>query len=340
VSQRKTIAAILAIAALLGGAAWWMAKPRPSAAGSAPTAALRAASAPNAVTAGKTVLASSEALHAPQASPEVRSDSLRGTGVDGAIHLGIDGRPRADRDLRRMFDYFLTRQGERTPQAIRDDLQRYLRDAMADDPIGQAQVLSWFDQYVKAGQAATALSRSGDLAKDAAQMRAFHRQTLGDVLAQSWYGVEDDYAEYTAKRLQIEHDSTLSPADRSARLAALEDSLDPGQRDNQHASTDFQLAVAQSKQFIDGGTDPGARHQERANLWGEEAAQRLDALDRADADWQQRLRSYAVSRAAILADTTLSAAARAGRLDGLLAGFSEPERRRVLALADAGLLPR
>src|SRR5260221_12570780 len=66
-------------------------------------------------------------------------DSLRGTQVDGVVHLDANGQPLADRDLRRMFDYFLTRLGERDAVAIRGDLAAYLRGALHLDAAAQAR---------------------------------------------------------------------------------------------------------------------------------------------------------------------------------------------------------
>ncbi len=200
-------------------------------------------------------------------------------------------------------------------------------------------MLDWFDAYVATERAATALPRSGDLATDLARLRALHVERLGSALADAFYGADDAYAAYTAQRLALEHDATLPPAERSARLDALEAQRDPAQRSDERASTDFQWAVAQTGQLSAAAADASTRHEARAALWGEAAARRLAALDEAEARWNARLVDYARGRAAVLGDPRLDAAQRAAQLQALLAEFSEPERRRVLALAEAGLLP-
>jgi lipase chaperone LimK len=265
--------------------------------------------------------------------PAPREDSLRGTQVDGAVHLDANGRPKADRDLRRLFDYFLARTGEHTPEQIRADLLAYLRDVLALDAAAQAQLLAWYDAYLDTGRAAAALSRSGNLADDLARLHALHRERLGEALAQTWFGEEDDYADHTAQRLAIGHDDSLSPAQREEKLAQLDQSLEPAQRESLHASTDFQLAVAQSEQFTADHADASTRHAERAALWGEDAAKRLDALDQANRDWQQRLAVYTSGCNAVVNDAALPTASRELRLQALLSGFGDAERRRVLSLA-------
>jgi len=258
--------------------------------------------------------------------------------VDGGVHFDANGRPRADRDLRRLFDYFLARTGERAPEQVRADLLAYLRDVLGLDAAAQAQLLAWYDVYLDTGRAAAVLSRSGNLADDLARLHALHRERLGETLAQAWFGEEDDYADRTAQRLAIGHDDSLLPAQREEKLAQLDQSLDPAQRENLHASTDFQLAVAQSEQFSADHADVQTRHAERVALWGEDAARRLDALDQANQDWQRRLDDYSRRRDAVVADPALAPSVREQRLQDLLSGFSDAERRRVLSLADAGLL--
>jgi lipase chaperone LimK len=66
---------------------------------------------------------------------------------------------------------------------------------------------------------------------------------------------------------------------------------------------------------------------------GADAADRLEALDRTRADWDARVASYREARAAIEADASLPAEARAQAIDDLIAArFTGPERMRVAAL--------
>ena len=278
-------------------------------------------------------------LSAPEPARAARADSLRGTRVDGAVHLAANGAPVADRDLRRLFDYFLARLGERDPATIRTDVLAYLRDTLRLDDAAQAQVLAWFDLYVATGRSIAALPRGGDAASDVALLRRAHEHYLGSELARAWYGAEDDYAAYTAQRLALQHDAQADARLRSRQLDELDASLDPDERDGRHAATDFQIVVAQSRELDVAGADADARYAERAALWGDAAATRLAAMDDANARWEGRVQAYARARAALLADPRLSAAARATQIDALLATFSDAEQRRLLSLTQANLLP-
>ncbi|MCQ4165225.1 lipase secretion chaperone [Tahibacter harae] len=292
-----------------------------------------AASAPKAA-------ASNAAARLPQAAPAVREDSLRGTEVDGRIRVDAAGNLAADRELRRLFDYFLARLGERNPEQIRADLLAWLQQQTALSASVRAAVLHLFDRYVELQRASAALGRSGDLAADLERLRELRRRELGEELARAWFGEEEDYAALTAQRLALARDTGLDAATRSARLAELDAQLDPQQREVRAQSTDFQLALAQTAQLDAQQLSPAQRAQQRSELWGEAAAQRLGELDQQELDWNLRLRAYAQARERLLADSALAPSVREVKLQKLLQSFSETERRRVLALVDEGLLPR
>lgn len=269
----------------------------------------------------------------------VSFDSLRGTRVDGAVNPGADALPRADRDLRRLFDYFLARLGERDPATIRADLDAHLRDALRLGAAARTQVLAWFDLYVEGERAVAALPRSGDPVRDAALLRRTHQRYLGGELAQAWFFADDDYAAYTAQRVALQRDARIDAQQLSQRLDELDATLDPAEREGRQQATDFQIAVAQSRELAAADAGADARFVERAALWGDAAALRLGALDDADARWNTRMHTYALARARLLGDAALGERERAARLDALLEDFSAAEQRRVLSLAQANLLP-
>lgn len=293
----------------------------------------------NVTSAPKSAITSSAAERLPQAAAPAREDSLRGTEVDGQLRVDAAGRLVADRELRRLFDYFLARLGERSPEQIRADLLAWLQQQTALSASVRAEALQLFDRYVELQRASAALGRSGDLLADLERLRALRRRELGDELARAWFGEEEDYAALTAQRLALARDASLDPATRSARLAELDAQTDPQQREARAQSTDFQLALAQTTQMDAQQLSPAQRAQQRSELWGEAAAERLAELDQQELDWNLRLRAYARAREQLLADSGLSPAVREVKLQKLLLDFSEAERRRVLALVDEGLLP-
>jgi lipase chaperone LimK len=284
-------------------------------------------------------IASSAAQRPPQPSTAAREDSLRGTDVDGGVRLDANGRLVADRELRRLFDYFLARLGERSPEQIRADLLAWLQTQPQLDATARAEVTRLFDRYVELQRASAALGRSSDLRADLQRLRELRERELGVELARTWFGEEQEYAEQTLARLALASDASLDAQTRAQRLAELDRQLDPQQRAAREASTDFQLAVAQSEQLAATDASAQQRAQQRRELWGDEAAVRLAELDQQEASWQLRLRAYAQAREQLFADRSLAPPQREIRLARLLSDFSEAERRRVLTLAEEGLLP-
>lgn len=269
----------------------------------------------------------------------LRADSLRGSDVDGGVRLDADGRVAPDRELRRLFDYFLSRLGERDPAQIRADLLAWLQTQPQLAASVRSDVLNLFDRYVELQRASAALGRSDDIAADLKRLSELRRRELGEALAQAWFGEDEAYAASTLERLALARDTTLDAATRAQRQAEIDARLDPQQSEARAASTDYQLALAQTEQLAADRASAAQRAQQRTELWGADAASRLAQLDEQELSWQLRLRSYAHAREQLFADGALAPAQRAQRLERLLEGFSEAERRRVLALAEEGLLP-
>lgn len=261
------------------------------------------------------------------AAPAGAGDSLRDTAVDGALTLDAAGKPVVDRAMRRLFDYFLTRLGERDLAAIRNDLRRYLQPRLGAP--AQAQVLAWFDAYVALERESAALGVGSDLRADLERRRELRRRRLGAAVAQAWYGEEELRLAQTIARQALLRDHGLTPAQRAARLRELE----AAQSDATRVESDnVTLAMRQSAQFEAQGIGPERRYAEREAAFGAPAAQRLADLDQRRAHWNRRVAEYRAGRERVLADRSLDAAQRQARLTALLAPFDARERLRVEAL--------
>lgn len=335
--KRRVLVVAAVLAALL---LVWFARERDGHARSTTAAERSAAASPNSAATTPDAVVSSAAQRTPQNVPAAREDSLRGTTVDGAVRLDAQGRVVRDRDLRRVFDYFLARLGERSPERIRDDLLAWLQQQTQLDAAARADVVALFDRYVELQRASAALPRGGDLAEDLRRLRELRVRELGAELALAWFGDEENYATHTLARVETARDPSLDAATREQRLADLDAQLDPAQRASRDDSTAFQQAVADSGQFDADAVTAQRRAEQRRQRWGEEAAVRLAELDQQEASWQLRLHAYARAREQVFADRALAPSQRDQRLARLLDDFSDAERRRVLALAEDGSLPR
>ncbi|MFK2903192.1 hypothetical protein ISP17_04395 [Dyella ginsengisoli] len=252
----------------------------------------------------------------------LRDGSLRGTAVDGGVTTGFAGRVEPDPALRRLFDYYLSLLGETdlegVRQLLREDLQRRPLDAGQ-----QAAVMELFGRYVAYQQARTALAApgGGDLAARLAQDRALRARLLGPALAQAFYPTAD------------------ADDARLLRQLAHADTPDDAVADERALATMASTIQAQTDQLAAPSFTPAQRHAERAATWGNAAADRLDALDRQRAQWQQRLDAFAAEASAVEGDPSLDGAQRRVALQQLLDHhFKGPERLQVQAMWQTGLL--
>jgi lipase chaperone LimK len=267
-------------------------------------------------------------------------DSLRGTRVDGAVHLNARGAPIADRELRRLFDYFISRIGERDEQQIRGDLESYLEAGFA--PTAVAQVMVWFDSYMTLERSAASLATTGgDPRAAVVRLRALRQERMGEAIAEAWWGDEDRYLDYTLARQDLIDDRSLDIAQRQRQLVELERTLDPARLALIQQQDQAELSLRQSEDYALRNVPAAQRFAERERQYGSEAAQRLADLDAQRNQWDGRLRDYALQRQKIMGNTSLSIAQRDQQLQSLLnRGFDANERRRVDVMARNNLLPR
>ncbi|HEU4669532.1 MAG TPA: lipase secretion chaperone [Dyella sp.] len=253
----------------------------------------------------------------------LREGSLRGTAVDGGVTLGFAGRVQPDLALRRLFDYYLSLLGETdlpgVRQLLREELQRRPLDAGQ-----QAEVMTLFDRYVdyQRARAALAGTAGSDLAARLAQDRTLRQRMLGPALARAFYPTAD------------------ADDARLLRQLAHADAPDPAVQDEHALATVAATIQAQTEQLAASPLGPAQRHAERAAAWGEAAADRLDALDRQRARWQQRLDAFAAAASAVERDPSLDDAQRRAAMDRLLdRQFEGTERLQARTMWQAGLLP-
>jgi lipase chaperone LimK len=259
------------------------------------------------------------------ASPTMgpRPRSLRGTRVDGGLAVDAGGRFRATPDARRLFDYFLAAAGEEPPERIRRRIVAAIEQRLHGDAARDATAL--LDRYLAYRDRARHTTTREDLL-------AARRETLGpdaDALFADVTPLED----MAVEAARIANDPALGPDERAARRAALEAQLPESMREARAQVLAPLDLIEQESALRAAGASPDEIRALRERMAGADAADRLEALDRARADWDARIASYREARAAIEADSSLAAEARAQAIDDLIAArFTGPERVRVAAL--------
>ena len=268
--------------------------------------------------------------------------SLRGTEPDGGVSVGFGGHLKPDMALRRLFDYYLVLLGETDLSGIRSLMHDELRRRRLDTPLID-EVMASFDRYTRYQQAAVALANQPGLSMDQqlAQVIALRRQMLGDETAEAFYGDEQRRQQQSLQRLAIQSDASLSPAEKARRLQALDAALPAAEQEAQAQVSLGTTVQEQTDAFDAAQTDADARHAERAQLFGDAAADRLQQLDQSRAQWQARLDAYTQQSQAIQADSSLTSAQQQAALQHLLTNsFHGGEQVQVQAMQSSGLLSK
>ena len=255
--------------------------------------------------------------------------SLQGTRPDGAVQVAADDTVVADARLIELFDYYLATVGEKTPEAVRAEIERELdrtlRPAAAD---GAKRVLA---RYIAYRQALVALSSDPRLVgPDAAALKR-RLAALRNVRAQYFnprelaaiFGPEDAANADALARLQIRDDPALSPQQKKERLAALDAALPADVRAAREAPLKIAHVEEDAARLRAQGGSADDVFRLRADAFGADAAQRLADVDREEAAWKARIDAYLAERRSARDDAAL--AALRNRM------FSAEEQRRLAA---------
>lgn len=344
--MRHRLAALLGLGLLVVLVLWLL--PRAEHSGAAPEAAtppMPASAAADGTAPGAAPTASGgrNPEAASQLSPErldLEQTSLRGSRFDGDLGFAQDAPVRPSLSLRQLFDYVLSLVGERSLEEIRAILAAELI-RLGASPAQQGQALAWFERYVRylaeVDRLAPALNGL-DLPARLARLRELRQQWLGADMAEAFYALEEQYQQYTLERQALARDAELGTAERAAREQALFDALPESLREPIQAHRESEAALADAAAIEATVLDAAGRYAARRERFGEEAAARLELLDRERAAWQARVQAYQNERARISTQHR-EAAARQQALDAYLANhFDEAEQRRIRSLEAIGEL--
>jgi lipase chaperone LimK len=270
---------------------------------------------------------------APRADYVLATSSLRGSAVDGGVMLD-GGRVVPDRELRRLFDWWLSLDGELAPAAIRSELAQWL--AERHDPGAAQRVLDLFDRYLQYRAAVAGIDATLPLEERLARLHELRLAWLGRELADAFFADEEREAAQALERRRVAGDALLTRDERTARIAALDATLPAPERAAREAELEPWLVEAQTRALA--GASDVERRRERSALWGNAAAQRLAALDAQRSDWAARVAAYRRERDALLAST--APAHQQVVLTELRARrFAPHEARRVESLEAIDALP-
>lgn len=268
-------------------------------------------------------------------------NSLQGTEVDGELEVDANGHLKITNGVRHVFDYFLSAIGEEPLETILARIRAYIRHKLPNMAAGEAEQL--LDNYIayKRGlenvqQAQPAAGGNIDInavRQQMQQVQALRTQYFNQEVIAAFFGDEDAYDRYTLARLEVIQNKNLSAAQRAQQLAALQQQLPTSIQESMQTVNQYQNLEALTADWKKRGGTPAELRQIRESLVGAEAADRLEALDKDRAGWDQRMNAWYSERDAILHNTNLSEQDRQSQLNELRKSrFSDTERMRVESL--------
>ncbi len=234
-------------------------------------------------------LAGAPGAAAAPADRGARPPSLAGTDVDGALRADVSGRFLVDVDARRLVDYFLSATGEEPPARIRARIDAEIDARLPLAARGGAR--AFLETYLAYRKRAAALPRSEGLESRFQALAALRREVFGESAARRLFGDEEDYDAAALRflsRVREAPDEDLV-SQRFAGLGTAE-----------RSAYDEALAPIRSEREESAARAGGASRSQiqtgRAMSFGEEAATRLEALDRERESFRVRVDAHRLER--------------------------------------------
>ena len=218
--------------------------------------------------------------------------SLQGSPLPSALAVHDDGSLVIAIAVRQYFDYFLTAIGEEPLTLIAERVKYQLSQQLEQPALGTA--LDIFANYLAYRDELAQLLHAGeqDYANLRAQIKASRDSHFEGLVVEAFFAQEDSYDEYMHKRSALNSDESLSAAAKQAQAQELLANA-PDWLQQQHKKAnqlnDFYAAKADLKAS---GADDAQIQALREQSFGVEAADRLAALAKKRAQWQQKLADY------------------------------------------------
>lgn len=268
--------------------------------------------------------------------------SLRDTQVDGMFRVSANGELLLTRDIRQIFDYFLTTIGEEDVDRITARMRAYINHQL--QPPARAQAQDVLTRYMNMKRAMGNVDESmlnapvdryepSQLKRRKETIQQIRNAHLSADEIQAFYADEDAYDNYTLSRLDVMNNTALSPQQRAEQINSLQQQLPQRLRDNLQQSQRVrdlnQLSEALAEQ---GGTQEQLRDL-RVTVVGEAAAERLAKLDEVRKAWDARLNNWLAEKKIIEQNQALSSEQKTQAITQRRAElFNEAEQKRLYVL--------
>lgn len=267
----------------------------------------------------------------------VFAPSLRQTTVDG-LPSAIGSGKVDILQLKSMFDYYLSTQGERALPDIRKEVESQLAARLHGQNLQDAR--DFFHRYLAylhaLAEAGKLKSASADIVvqmRDRLQwLRQLRERHFQPQEIRQLFATSDAMDQLVLQRMSIQQRQDIPASEKQRLLAELEQALPPDLRAARQQATQHLVLSDAERQLRQQGASPAQLQAMRTSMGGPEAAQRLAALDADEAAWQGKLKQWQQEREQLAKDAGLSDLQRQQAQQALEQQlFSENERKRLAA---------
>lgn len=268
--------------------------------------------------------------------PERLPSSLAGTSVPGGwAQVDAAGDLVPTSALRQMFEYYLSALGEESLEQL---VARIERTLLALSEPARSQAMDTLGAYLdyklavsdlEAGYGSPSQLEAAEMRRRMDEIQALRRTWLDSATADAFFARDEAIDRFQVEKLRISQDETLSEAQRQQALEQAEAALPEPLRKARRETRRFAEYEQARLELAD---DPEALREWRAKAFGAETAQRLEALEQEQANWDRRWQAYSDERAALLS-SGLAGPELQEAIDRLRRQhFTEVERVRAQAL--------
>ncbi len=242
--------------------------------------------------------------------------SLKGTDIDGMYPVDSDGNLLFSAAIKHRFEYFLSTMGEfpldDVLQMVRGDIEANLTSPAKE------QALKLFDDYIAYKYALVELEKTFEPSQhyevsnierfrhQLEQLRNKRREHLDSEAADAFFGFDELYDDFMLSQLEIQNNSQLTPSEKQQQIQALQQGLPEDVRQMREETERISKVFELTQEMKEEGASESQVFDYNSQQFGQEAAQRLQALDENRQAWQQKVDNYLLEKSQILKDDLLS----------------------------------
>ncbi len=270
---------------------------------------------------------------------ELRDSSLKGTSIDGLYPVDADGNLLLSDDIKHRFEYFLSIMGEfslaEVQKMIRDDIKLNLQEPAL------TQALKLFEDYVGYKYALAELEQSlqspqvyefNDIERMRYQLQLLRdkrREYFDQETVSAFFGFDEMYDDYMLSKLEIQANTQLTAEEKQAQIQSLDDALPMDVQEMRAQTNKVSDVFNLTQEMRASGANEDEIFKVNSQAFGQEAAQRLQALDEQRQVWQGKVDQYLADKSKIDNNETLSERDKSLAKELLLQDFDDNERRRL-----------